>query len=77
MTEEQEYDKAFKEMGSAPLEYGETQPEDKRIHNRGTKGNKGGGRPRRRRMLVIDGIAQDGSYAIVSITADIITITRI
>ena len=77
MTEEQEYDKAFKEMGSAPLEYGETQPEDKRIHNRGTKGTKGGGRPRRRRMLVIDGIAQDGSYAIVSITADIITITRI
>ena len=77
MTEEQEYDKAFKEMGSAPLEYGETQPGDKRKFNRGTKGNKGGGRPRRKRTLVIDGIAQDGSYAIVSITADTIAITRI
>ncbi len=77
MTEEQEYDKAFKDMGSDPLEYGETQPEDKRIHNRGTKGNKGGGRPRRRRMLVIDGIAQDGNYVIASITEDAITIIRI
>lgn len=39
-----EYDEAFAQMGAAPLELDEAQPTDRRRYNRGTRGNRGGGR---------------------------------
>lgn len=62
-----EYDEAFRQMGAAPLDLDEARPTDKRRYNRGVKGNRGGGRKLARRTLLIDGVAQNGHYVVVSI----------
>ena len=74
MTEVQLYDEAFAQMGRAPLELDEAQPTDKRRYNRGTRGNRGGGRKHARRTLLIDGVVQDGHYTVVSINRNTIVL---
>ncbi len=69
-----EYDEAFAQMGVAPLELDEAQPEDRRRYNRGIKGNRGGGRKHARRTLLIDGVVQDGHYVVVSIDRNTIVL---
>lgn len=77
MSEDELYDEAFRQMGSAPLEPGETQPVDRRRYNRGSRGNRGGGRPRRKRVLIIDGIQQDGCFVLIEMTADSIIVETV
>lgn len=73
MTEKQLYDEAFCQMGEAPLEIDEAQPIDRRRFNRGTVGNKGG-RPAKRKTLIINGVTQDGHWRLVDETPETIII---
>lgn len=50
---------------------------DKRLLNRGVPGNKGGGRPAKRKTLLIDGVLQDGHYQLVAITSETIVLQTI
>lgn len=47
---------------------------DRRRYNRGTRGNRGGGRKHARRTLLIDGVVQDGHYTVVSIDRNTIVL---
>jgi hypothetical protein len=47
---------------------------DNRRNNRGNPGNRGGGRPRLRKTLVINGVIQDGHWTVVSVTPETIVI---
>jgi len=49
---------------------------DRRKFNRGTVGNRGG-RPPKRRTLVMDGIIQDGHWRVVSVNDETIVIESI
>lgn len=50
--------------------------EDRRKHNRGTLGNRGG-RPPKPKTLVIDGVVQDGQYAVVAVTPETVTLRTV
>ena len=77
MTEEQLYGAAVATMAAESLELDETQPTDRRRHNRGVPGNRGGGRPAKRKTLLIDGVLQDGHYQLVAITSETIVLQTI
>jgi hypothetical protein len=47
---------------------------DNRRNNRGNPGNRGGGRPRLRKTLVMNGVPQDGYWTVVSVTKETIVI---
>lgn len=55
----------------------EATPVDGRRHNRGVPGNKGGGRPAKRKTLLIDGIIQDGHYQLVAVTPETIVLQTV
>lgn len=50
--------------------------EDRRKYNRGTPGNRGG-RPPKAKTLVIDGVVQDGQYAVVAVTPETVTLRTV
>lgn len=50
--------------------------EDRRRYNRGTLGNRGG-RPPKPKTLVIDGVVQDGQYAVVAVTPETVTLRTV
>lgn len=52
-------------------------PDDGRRRNRGVEGNSGGGRPPKRKTLLLNGVIQDGHWRIVSVTAETIVLESI
>lgn len=54
------------------------QPPKRRGRRAGTEyGTRGGGRPRLRRTLVIDGVLQEGHYLVVSLTKETIVLQSV
>ena len=93
MTEEQEYDKALREMAAEPLDIDEQQHAEEMGRQRGGArpaqrsddgryANPGGpregaGRKIKPKTLLIDGVLQEGRFRLVSVTADTITVVSI
>lgn len=74
MTETQLYDEAFAQMSAAPPEPGENVGPRRGRRAGAGYGTKAGGRPRKPKTLLIDGVLQDGLYALVSVTSETIVV---
>jgi hypothetical protein len=66
------HDQAFAQMSSEPPEAFEEAAQDGRRRNRGVRGNKGGRRPPKPKILYLGGSPVAGRWRLVSATAEAI-----
>lgn len=52
-------------------------PDDGRRQNQGVEGNSGGGRPPKKKTLLLNGVVQDGHWRIVDVTTDSIILESV